>query len=59
MMIITIIIRITERETQSINIRSACLMSPDWLQDGEREDGDTAGGADHVKYAEQADQMEK
>ena len=34
-------------------------MSPDRLQDGEREDGDTAGAADHIKYAEQTDQVQK
>lgn len=34
-------------------------MSPDWLKDGEREDGHTAGAADDVKYAEQTDQVKK
>ena len=34
-------------------------MSPDGLQDGEGEDGDTAGAADHVKYTEQTDQVQE
>ena len=34
-------------------------MSPDRLQDGQREDGDAAGAADDIKYAEQTDQVQK
>ena len=30
-----------------------------YLQDGQREDGDAAGAADHIKYAEQTDQVQK
>ena len=45
--------------SQSINVVWACLVSPDGLQDGEGEDGDTAGAADHVKYTEQTDQVQE
>ena len=49
----------TVPQCQSINVISACLVSPDRLQDGQREDGDAADAADDIKYAEQTDQVQE